>query len=172
MPTKRRRRERFRRPDIDGYHWALLTDAEIPEPLPDDWNPFAFHTFHKVERELWALFRERILSDWLDARPGTRPRSWWRCEAPRDEKLGQGWYYHADMIQGRLLLKGSGRPAWCKYNLVPSWHYGIPAHWTGGDPGALVFESQFDYLRRHELLVKGERRSSSEPEFVPALWDF
>jgi hypothetical protein len=55
------------------------------------------------------------------------------------------------MIDGRRMLRGEGRPAWAKDNLVPAWHLGIPKHWSGGKPEALVFESQRDYLRRHDL---------------------
>lgn len=171
MPTKRRRRERFRRPDIDPLHWCLLTDSPPPDPLPADWNPFSLRTFHRDAHELWALFRDRILYDWTIGNPSTRPSCWWRFDAPRCPALGEGWYYQRDMIEGRRLLKGEGKPAWEKYNLVPSWNLGIPAHWCDGDPAALVFETQRAYLARHGLLGKGEG-TSVEPEVTPMLWEF
>jgi hypothetical protein len=41
--------------------------------------------------------------------------------------------------------------------MVPTWHLGIP-RMAGVDPDdPPVFETQADYLRRHGLLLSGER---------------
>ncbi len=185
MPNPRitpKRRRRSRRPDVDPYSWALLTDS-VPgdwfcrrtNPLPDGWNPFAVFDFYDKARELWAEHRERILRDWIDTRPGTRPSCWWLFDAPRDPKLGKVWDglgdMHGNIIEGRRLLKGEGRPFWECSCMVPTWVLGIPHYWTGGDPEALVFESQHDYLARHGLLMPDEG-TSTEPEFTPVLLDF
>lgn len=166
MPTKRKRRERFRRPEIDPVHWAMLTDS----PIPEDSCPFAYFTFRPdVARTLWDIYRERILSDWLECSPGTRPQHWWKFEAPRAEDTTGYEHCAGLMIQPRKLLKGRGIPAWERLCLLPAFHLGIPHFWTGGDPNKLVFESQHDYLLRHGLLEAGEGESI-EPVFIPRDW--
>jgi hypothetical protein len=156
MPTKRTRVERFRRGDVDPVHWALLTDSTPPE----DGEALAEFTFDAIAGELWARHGAAILRDWIALYPGTRPSQWWRHDAPRAADPDPECFYAHTMIEGRRLLKGQGRPAWEVLNLVPSWHLGIPRVWSGGDPEALVFESQREYLKRHGLLEKGEGDSN------------
>ena len=149
MPTKRKRRERFHRPEVDPVHWSLLTDS----PLPDDGDPFAIFDFDVAAHGLWDRFRDRIMVAWLEVNPGTRPQHWWKFDAP----------------EPRRLLKGPGRPAWERLCIAPGYRLGIPAMWTDGDPGLLVFESQYGYLQRHGLLEPGEGESI-EPVVVPGDW--
>ena len=166
MPTKRRRRERLRRPEVDPVHWALLTDS----PIPEDGCPFAEFTFvPDLARSLWDTYREQILSDWVESSPGTRPQHWWKYEAPRAEDITGFERFADEMIEPRKLLKGQGRPIWERLCFKPVFYLGIPFSWIDGDPNDLVFESQHDYLQRHGLLIDGEGESI-EPVFIPHDW--
>ncbi len=166
--VKRRGRKRVNPDDISPGAWALIND----EPRPDDDNDDASWDYWFLDRyewklPLWERFGERIMSTWIANKPGTRPSCWWLYEAPRaDPGRRAGWYDADRMIQPRRLLGGSGRPAWERYAYGPCFHLGIPKLWTEGDPAELVFETQYDYLKRHSLLERGEGRSA-EPEFSP-----
>lgn len=166
MPTKRRRRERFRRPDVCPEYWALLTDA----PMPENPNPFAEIDFPNHARELWEKYRDAILADWIEAKPGTRPSHWWLYDAPRMFDLGKhaGCYYAKELCEPRKLLKGMGQPAWEVLAITPRMHLGIPRDWVDGVTANLAFESQHDYLQRFGLL-KSNEGSSLEPEVSISL---
>jgi hypothetical protein len=113
--------------------------------------------------EEWAAHGADILVEWIAAQPGTRPDAWWRFDSPRcpilAERNSHCWFA-ADMIEGRRKLSGSGVREWEHPGfsaMVPTWHLGIP-RMAGVDPDdPPVFETQADYLRRHGLLLSGER---------------
>ncbi len=77
-----RRRSRNRLPPVDPAHWALLNDA----PIPADANRFARFTFREKAADLWAQYRERILADWIEQHPGTRPSCWWKFDRPENKR--------------------------------------------------------------------------------------
>lgn len=155
MPTNRRYRTRVHRQTIDPAHWAILTDA----PLPADANPFFVmdRNYDPVMRPLWEAHSAAILADWIAAHPGTRPSCWWRYEAPRA----------GSSIEPRRLLRGEGKPLHEVRNVAPSYTYGIPV-WCGDPANPPLFETQHAYLKRHGLLIPGERQLRSEPQPHPA----
>lgn len=165
--VKRRGRKRVNPDDISRGAWALINDEPRPDDDGESWD-YWFLDSYGSKRRLWEDHGERVLTHWIDQHPGTRPHCWWLYEAPRGEPgrfMGAVW---ADMmIEPRTLLKGDGRPAWERYAYAPCFQLGIPKLWTEGDPAELVFEPQYDYLKRHGLLVRGESRSP-EPIFEPS----
>lgn len=73
--------------------WAFLTDQPMPEQDGTDRDDYiGLEFFGNVVRggprdlvrigEVWASHRGTVLGEWPDARPGTRPRCWWRFDAP------------------------------------------------------------------------------------------
>lgn len=161
MPTKRRRKSRSRIADVSPDVWALLVDC-APE------NPFEKFAHSRAEmRELWVLCRGQILSEWIATKGGTRPSHWWKFDAPRLADIPERFArceFASVMIEPRRLLGGAGRPAWEELSIVPSYRHGVPASWVGWDDDSPpVFETQFDYLRRHGLLESGEIHVTEGP---------
>jgi hypothetical protein len=70
--------------------------------------------------------------------------------------------------QPRKRTGGTGTPAYEVQSVGPAFAYGIPTVWVGLDEdNPPVFESQAAYLKRHGLLLAGEkRRADFEPEAV------
>lgn len=155
MTTNRRYRTRVRQDPIDPTHWALLTDA----PMPADANPFLAidNNCDRVMRPLWEEHGAAILAEWIEAHPGTRPSYWWRYEAPRS----------GESIEPRRHLFGEGVPLHEVLNVGPAYTCGIP-DWCGDPDNPPIFESQHAYLKRHGLLVKGERKPRCDPFVHPA----
>lgn len=161
MPTNRKRIARSRSaPPIDPDFWRILTDQEPSNPFSD----FALRDDER--RALWAEHRERILSEWVAAYPGTRPSHWWRYDAPRLPARQHGKYadcfFAQDLIQPRRQIRGTGVPAHTVSAQVPQWRLGIPEHMEKVnllDPP--IFESQIEYLERHKLLMPQERGIAS-----------
>lgn len=165
--TKRRHRHRVAA-DFDDSEMLLLFTGER-EGYENPFTPYCSDV-----RQLWATHGAQFLAWWVEAHPGTRPQAWWQYAAPR--ATGALWKRYSDtcwqrdLIDGRRLLAGTGRPAWERFCLVPSWRLGVPSTWIGGDVDALRFESQHDYLARHRLLTDGECKSP-EPEARPRAFD-
>lgn len=93
MPRPRRK-SRERRGFMSPGAWAYLTDGTPPEDERQkrDWVALAyFGSIHVTPQvlirvgSLWWENRDRILAEWIRERPGSRPRCWWRFDAP--EKL-------------------------------------------------------------------------------------
>ena len=121
-------------------------------------------------RAAWETYGQELLKDFIAARPGHRPWCWWRFanSAPR------------------MRLGGSGVPV---NEVLSGWkqdyRFGIPQYWVVADylelfPKLLtrsmlidhhnppMYESQAEFLRRHELLSKKEWRVlDSEKDFEP-----
>ena len=117
MTIKRTRRARNRRAEVTPGMRAFLTD-ELE------------HLFFFENAEIsaaWAQLGAEIVEQWILTRPGTRPRMWWRIDAPEPGRLSNG-----------------GPPGGAPNRLV------IPC--TPPSPA-----DQDVFLRRHELLLPGER---------------
>src|SRR3954453_15475995 len=113
----------------------------------------------ETHRREWAACRDEIMSDWSREHPGSRPRGWWRCEAP----------------EPRRRLGGVGTAA--SDNL----HLGIPEYWMDDDrvlswvrgvalnpENPPIFESEAAYLERLGLLASGEREQLGPSDFERA----
>ena len=123
--------------------------------------------------DFWNVHSDRIIAEWIENNPGTRPHRWWQYDAP----------------EARKRLGGIGTPAYEVLAYVPSYTLGIPNSWVTpwqvayyngrardahnqpiGEPGREfngvaideedppVYESQATYLKRLGLLVPGEER--------------
>ena len=122
----------------------LLADGDADECE----NPLS--EFALQGRELWEVYGDSILTEWVRHSPGCRPWPWWAFEAPAL----------------RLRLGGAGRPEWEEYpNMARRYAWGLPVRWRGGKP---IFETQAAYLERHGLLLAGEGPPIREPHPTPA----
>jgi hypothetical protein len=110
-----------------------------------------------------------------------------------------GWYYDGKLPEPRRRLGGVGTPKHEVLAYVPRYEFGVPASWTnrwevklyggrvrgndgkplfkkgdfkgvvpdGADPP--VFESQANYLKRHNLLLPGEAPRLTPRDFEPEV---
>jgi hypothetical protein len=60
----------------------MLHDA----PIPADANRFARFNFPEKAAHLWAIYRARVLADWIEQHPGTRPSCWWKFDRPENDR--------------------------------------------------------------------------------------
>jgi hypothetical protein len=142
--------------------WNYLCD--IPYKDLDSETKFAIILLEAGDgealRELWDRARGEVLTGWTKDHAGTRPRTWFRFDAPR-QLLGThaGCFYDGKLPQPRKQISGAGCDASAISAYMPSYKSGLPTAWAGfeeGDPP--VFESQAAYLRRHGLLTPHEVR--------------
>lgn len=171
---KRLRRARREGPTLKLGYWELLNDL----PPPEGTNQFAVIDWNRVSQPLWIIYGARITERFAQRTPGTRPSRWWLYTAPRiqgpllakfrEEGFGE-WVESYTLWRDRV--GGQGTPARC-----PASRLGLPVAWWADDfdpADPPIFESQAAFLKRHGLLLPGERppRSAFTPEALPAdLW--
>jgi hypothetical protein len=93
-------------------------------------------------QRLWNLAKVELLPEWILERPGSRPSTWWRFDAPPEH---------------RIFIGGGGAAADQVLAYAPQFYRGLPVNWADfqeGNPPR--FESECAYLRRHNLLVASE----------------
>ncbi len=191
MPTKRTRISRNILPQVSPEKLFFLSDGLFGENLErESYELFLVQGDNNARHALWSEHREEILKAWIIERPGTRPRLWWRYDAPEPE---------------RKRLGGIGTPAHEVLNYVPSFNLGISDQWIDGDDVALYngrmrhaitseritnngkwregnftgdaidpsnpprYESQAAYLARHGLLAAEEKRRLKPADFEPEI---
>jgi hypothetical protein len=158
----------------DWQRHTLLT-GELPDDAPTfaflDWGYFS-RGDQPVVLAVWEELREELLTDWIKGHPGTRPYAWWAFDAPRDPVgTWPGCWYDGKLAAPRLRVGGTGTPKHEPLAFMPEAAFGIYQLWLGeseietfkldclpvdpDDPP--MFESQAAYLKRHDLLLKGER---------------
>ena len=161
---RRGKRRRQRRDWLSDY---LVTGIE-PD-LPDsELNPFHVMDVCRCDSpELRAAWEESgIMRGW--DKPGIRPFAWWLFDAPRlPEGTFPGAYYDGLYPEPRLHLGGPGRPLHEVLSFGPRQHFGI-WDWFGDPDDPPTFETQFEYLVRHELLLPDEDEPLPEPQTRPA----
>ena len=128
------------------------------------------------ERRAWGMFRTRILLDWVDHHPCTRPWAWWRFDAPSWERKSNTAWFNGTLPEPRYRLSGAGTPSYEVLCYKPRFEKGIPMDWVGQqlidcykrmpkstfravalrkkDP--LIYESEASYLDRFGLLTEAE----------------
>ena len=75
----------------------------------------------------------------------------------RSDQISDGGYVPRLLLR-RQASGGTGTPAHEVQAVVPSFEYGLPAVWVGLDEDdPPVFESEATYLKRHGLLLAGEK---------------
>lgn len=169
----------------DWQRVALLT-GEVPDDAPTfaflDWGYFG-NGDRPVVRAAWDELKPALLAEWLKEHLGTRPYAWWAHDAPRDPVgTWPGCWYDAKLAAPRLRLGGTGTPKHEHLAFMPEAAFGIFTLWITADEVATfnldcapldpndppAFESQATYLKRHGLLLPGERPSAAafEPEAI------
>jgi hypothetical protein len=175
MPTKRRRVahrmiEHPTRPEI----MALIEDR----PCPPGVDPMFYIAPRNGQVEAaWARHGQEIVERWSRIKPGRRPSCWWLFSAPR---LGRefierwpawGAWVLTKYHEPRLREGGDGE----YLEHFPDVERGFPACWSHVDPeDPPLFESSAAYLKRHGLLLPGERKrlkGGFRPVILPRkLW--
>ncbi len=151
-----------------GRDWLIdyLVTGIIP---PDDPEVNVFDVWDACRRDspdLRAAWDEsRIMRDWNT--PGSRPFAWWLFDAPRlPEGTFPGTFWDGKLPEHRLHLGGSGCPLHELFNVVPLQHFGI-WNWFGDPRDPPIFEPQFDYLVRLDLLLPDESEPVPETQTRP-----
>lgn len=104
MPTNRKPIGRGQRAPgrVPCGLWSLLTDQPY-DPLADD-EGGRLTTFVVDHGTLWNAHRAVVLAWWVREHPLTRPRLWWKFEAPGELRRGET---QAEFLRRhRLLLPG------------------------------------------------------------------
>jgi hypothetical protein len=172
MPVKRRVDKR--RETVSDLAWAFLNDA-VPEDAPASAELWGFEYDSpavdcKTTRELWSELGADVLARWAVEHPGTRPRLWWRYDAP----------------EPRQRMGGTGTPLADALAYVPRREFGIPTDWLGPDDVAThrelgsplgaaaldpadppLYEAEAAFLDRLGLFLPGERRRLKDANFKP-----
>jgi hypothetical protein len=119
----------------------------------------------------WLAVRDLILAEFVELKPGTRPRGWWAYDAPeavRKRLGGTG----TPLSEPRRPIGGKLPPP--RY---ADWHdflHGLPLLWeVDPSPGAAtrldppLYESEAAFLLRHGLLLPDERERLKPADFAP-----
>jgi len=131
MPVKRRQSKR--REGVTDAQFAYLRD----EPFPEETGEFEKWAIEFDSpgvgpsiRELWADFRDEIITEWIAEAAGTRPSVWWRYDAPR-EPVGTwpGCYWDGTLPLPRQRIGGIGTPKHDVFAYVPQYRFGVPTLW-------------------------------------------
>lgn len=154
MPTNRRFRIRKKRPLTLG---RLALRALL--------DGVCFFEFDDEEhrRQTWEKHRDAILAEWIELHPGTRPWAWWEYDRPDDLRrrihLPDELLTQFQDTQGvRLERDEAANPGKWYWTKDPP-HWGIPQPFGNGSD---LFEAESDYLERHGLLTRAERRALEE----------
>ena len=126
-----RRRRAKRRAEVTPEQEAWLAG--------DDNGAGQFHFVSEGDHAtLWAEHGERVVSDYVEQYPGTRPRRWWQYEAPRSP-IGTypSRYYDGKLSEPRKRLGGVGTPMHECLSCVPCFEYGLPVIWLTQDLASL-----------------------------------
>jgi len=130
MTTNRKRVSRLRAPDIDPALLAWFKDAIPRRPA------LVFFMLEGELQKAWDASRDDVLAGWTQTNPGTRPVHWWIFDAPELRQRISGKPYHETLAY------------------APAFNLGIPER---SDPAD--YESQAAFLKRHKLLLPGEKLS-------------
>jgi len=162
----RPRRGKRRRNSVDWLTGYLLSGIE-PEKSPDIniFEVLGMCIEGDRRRAAWEDARDSIMQKWN--LPGCRPFAWWVYDAPR-LPIGTfpGCYYDGKLPEPRRYLSGAGKPRHEQFCYAPSQHFGIWS-WYGDPDNPPKFETQFDYLKRHGLLLPGEDEPLPERHSAP-----
>jgi hypothetical protein len=114
-----------------------------------------FRTFRSDEhrRRVWRENRGALMQMWFEDEEnlGRRPWGWWRFDARELRRRVGG--------SGRAVMDDEDCPAWARKT-----SFGEPAVFAEYDPDDPPrFESQLEYLQRHELLTEEEQERLASP---------
>ena len=136
MPRVRRRAHRQRAAWTDQHRMHLQRGYSFFAG-----EGFARNPDIEQVRAAWNDLRDEIMAAWIEQRPGTRPWGWWAFDGPgRRERIdGSVHPFDKPNFQGERRLS-----------------FGKPATMRTVDDFEAVYESEVDYLRRHDLLEPSE----------------
>ena len=146
-------------PGVDRGEWWSL-----------QWDDPMFRLGRPSAKVLWREHGHDVVRQWITKRPGSRPAMWWQYSAPEKERHrvgGVGTPMHectATMLRLRL-----GLPVdWLSADLAEYFQSEGDFPWPAADPAdPPLFESQAEYLRRHNLLTADERKRLQAQDFEP-----
>jgi len=151
--------------------WLLryLAFGEIPGPKDEGaLDCYLLRGKQRNVKRMWKKYRDFILADCLQNRPGTRPFAWWIFDAPRWTRKFNAWF-DGTLPEPRERISGQGVIVWEKFpSIVPRLNFGVPMDWyeiNKDDPP--MFESQASYLKRHGLFKKNEEKRLTDSDFEP-----
>jgi hypothetical protein len=103
---------------------------------------------------IWREHCVAVLTHWVLRHPGTRPRLWWRWDAPSPRKR----------------LGGEGEPlVYEKTHRDDPYNFGIPRTWHFIDDNLPCYESEPAYLQRLHLFLPGEKKRVKRSDFLPVM---
>jgi len=126
-----------------GYtsHTLYGCSGQTTPGIATRFRPEYFARTDNERRRLWEQVRDQLVAEFIEAHPGCRPWAWWRFDAPPERRRR---IRPADAMTPAnfdwALAKGCG---------LPSEHHSVVI--VDAD-----FETQAEYLRRHNLLTSAE----------------
>lgn len=135
MPTNRRRRPQSRRGDV-----AELDFCHEYHLLHGYWMIEGFETREEFEAA-WDYHGERLLAEWVEEHPGSRPFAWWLIDHGKERPV----------IDGRPTAQQFA--AACREDIGGRVTFGF-LHMHTEPP---LQEDETDYLDRLQLLTDTER---------------
>ena len=148
------------RPSYTGSYFAayMTSYASLAGPC---------RRFDRLQ-DVWNEHRDAFLADWIRERPGTRPYAWWLLDAPREQFNGRGKRGPEPLQQ----VGGSGRPirlgVYASDIALACGRVPFEANDPANPP---LVESEAAYLKRHDLLLPGERHRLTADDFEPIAAD-
>jgi hypothetical protein len=143
---------------LAAYRWLLAGQRS-------SWSYLTLRSADE-QRAFWEQHRAAVLTWWTRKHPGTRPRQWWVF----------------DSVGPRKPCGGIGTPlSECEGAHAALFEFGVPVDWkTEHHHDLLVgvpissahppmFESEAEYLRRHQLFMPGERKRLSRRSYEPVV---
>jgi hypothetical protein len=120
-------------------------------------------------RAAWAALQSTIMPAWIQRRPGTRPWAWWKFEAPERRRTVGGRIHPFDDPRRKLAVAKSDRKNF--WRVAYALHRGMPRmflmpfdedcqrdfmHNILAGRDSEIFEPEWSYLQRHNLLLPGD----------------
>ena len=160
--------------EIDPVVWRFLCDASTADDeenhkwdligLRHDLEHLVLPPLNRSVLELWKAYEREILAWWAKAKPGTRPRSWWKYSAPEPRRRVGGTGTTLSAARGwKTQISEFGLPYsddWLTTNEFPK----CPPVDSSDPP---TFESEAEYLTRLKLLAPGEGKRLRPDAFDP-----
>ena len=109
MPVPRRT-PKLRNDNVDDNTWAVMLD-ELNSAEVAGWEGFALMWPESAVSpnliDHWRDHGAEIVDNWILDRPGSRPRCWWRFDAPAEPR--RRW---SNFTGGRTQLECRGYSSW------------------------------------------------------------
>lgn len=107
----------------------------------------------------WKAFRVELLREWVAEHPGTRPWAWWRFDAPELRRRVDGRrhpFFSAKRAERVARLITRPDAADDLREQLNSTSFGVPCAHVCVDDAQALYETEHDFLARHDMLLPGE----------------